>query len=461
MCSIWRSTAKLFRSTLRAFQPWRRLLVHGAVVSAELPRQFLKVNLPRVIASTSVTKCPKRIIQTICAVNNPLATLVGEQSIIARGSNGRSYRSRTGFGSDPPFVMIDLPNLEDAQKLAQAIVNTIPEPFLVLDDKIRVLAASRSFYEKFKVDPEQTRARLLYSLGDGQWNIPALRILLETIIPEKTAMDGFEVEHDFPNLGHRTMLLNARKVLYDDSSLSTILLAFSDVTDRRMIEREKANLLQQTEELLRQKDTLLQEMQHRVANSLQIIASILLLKARAITSEETRLHLQDAHQRVMSVAEVQRHLHTSISVDQIEVGSYLSKLCASLAASMTGENNPVAINVLADKEWIGSDKAVSVGLIVTELVINAIKYAFPLLKAEDAIFVTYEVDKTDWKLIVSDNGIGKNTVTTSETAGGLGTAIVQALVRQLDAKMDVASSAKGTSVSITRATFTSRLPKAA
>lgn len=381
--------------------------------------------------------------------------------MITRGSNGRSYRSRTGFGSDPPFVMIDLPNLEDAQKLAQAIVNTIPEPFLVLDDKIRVLAASRSFYEKFKVDPEQTRGHLLYSLGDGQWDIPALRILLETIIPEKTAMDGFEVEHDFPNLGRRTMLLNARKVLYDDSSLSTILLAFSDVTDRRVIEREKANLLQQTEELLRQKDTLLQEMQHRVANSLQIIASILLLKARAVTSEETRLHLHDAHQRVMSVAEVQRHLHTSISVDQIEVGSYLSKLCSSLAASMTGEDNPVAINVVADKEWIGSDKAVSIGLIVTELVINAIKYAFPLLKAEDAIFVTYEVDKSDWKLIVSDNGIGKNTVTTSETAGGLGTAIVQALVKQLDAKMDVASSAKGTSVSITRATFTSRLPKAA
>jgi two-component sensor histidine kinase len=357
--------------------------------------------------------------------------------------------------------MIDLPNLEDAQKLAQAIVNTIPEPFLVLDDKIRVLAASRSFYEKFKVDPEQTRGHLLYSLGDGQWDIPALRILLETIIPEKTAMDGFEVEHDFPNLGRRTMLLNARKVLYDDSSLSTILLAFSDVTDRRVIEREKANLLQQTEELLRQKDTLLQEMQHRVANSLQIIASILLLKARAVTSEETRLHLHDAHQRVMSVAEVQRHLHTSISVDQIEVGSYLTKLCTSLAASMTGEDNPVAINVIADKEWIGSDKAVSIGLIVTELVINAIKYAFPLLKAEDAIAVTYEVDKTDWKLIVSDNGIGKNTVTASETAGGLGTAIVQALVKQLDAKMDVASSANGTSVSITRATFTSRIPKAA
>lgn len=355
--------------------------------------------------------------------------------------------------------MIDLPNIEDAQRLAQAIVNTIPEPFIVLDDQIRVLAASRSFYEKFKVDPEQTRGHLLYSLGDGQWNIPALRTLLETIIPEKTAMDGFEVEHDFPNLGRRTMLLNARKVLYDDSALSTILLAFSDVTDRRAIEKDKENLLQQTEELLRQKDVLLREMQHRVANSLQIIASILLLKARAVTSEETRLHLQDAHQRVMSVAEVQRHLHTSISIDQIQVDSYLSKLCSSLAASMTGENNQVAINTTVDSEWIGSDKAVSIGLIVTELVINAIKYAFPVSRPDDAISVTYEVDKSDWKLIVSDNGIGKNSDTAKEITGGLGTAIVEALVKQLDAKMDVDSSAKGTSVSITRATFTSRTPE--
>ena len=108
-------------------------------------------------------------------------------------------------------------NIEDAQTLAQAIVNTIHEPFLVLDEQFRVLAASRSFYETFKVDPEQTQGCLLYELGDGQWDIPALRLLLETIIPEKTAMDGFEVDHDFPGVGRRIMLLNARKVIYDDS----------------------------------------------------------------------------------------------------------------------------------------------------------------------------------------------------------------------------------------------------
>ena len=80
-------------------------------------------------------------------------------------------------------------NIEDAQTLAQAIVNTITEPFLVLDEQFRVLAASRSFYKTFEVDPAQTQGTLLYALGDGQWDIPALRLLLETIIPEKTAMD--------------------------------------------------------------------------------------------------------------------------------------------------------------------------------------------------------------------------------------------------------------------------------
>jgi chemotaxis protein methyltransferase CheR len=284
--------------------------------------------------------------------------------------------------------------------------------------------------------------------------------LLETIIPERAAMDGFEVEHDFPAIGRRTMLLNARQVIYEDSAETTILLAFMDVTSRRLIEREKEDLQKQTEELLRQKDVLLQEMQHRVANSLQMIASILLLKARAVSSEETRQHLHEAHQRVMSVAEVQRHLHTSEGIDQIDVGSYLTKLCGSLASSMVGESQPIAVKVLADNGKIGSDKAVSLGLIVTELVINAVKYAFPAAKTDALILVTYEVDDLDWKLTVSDNGAGK----IDDAPGarlGLGTAIVQALVKQLGAVIETVSGPDGTKISVTRATFTSRMPQAA
>jgi two-component sensor histidine kinase len=351
--------------------------------------------------------------------------------------------------------------IEDAQMLAQAIVNTIPEPFLVLDDSFHVLAASRSFYETFKVDPEQTRGCLLYALGDGQWDIPALRVLLETIIPEKAAMDGFEVEHDFPGIGPRTMLLNARKVLYDDSPNTTILLAFSDVTIRRAVEREKQDLLERTEELLRQKQVLLQEMEHRVANSLSIIASILMLKARAVTSEETRQHLHDAHQRVMSVAEVQLQLHASQGIDRIDVGTYLSKLCGALASSMITDQHPIAVQVRADEGTVDSAKAVSLGLIVTELVINAIKYAFPSNKADAQILVTYEVDKSDWKLIISDNGVGKEADEAPRTAGGLGTTIVKALAQQLGASVESQTNDAGLKVSITATSSSSPLPRAA
>jgi hypothetical protein len=251
--------------------------------------------------------------------------------------------------------------VEDAQALAQAIVNTIHEPFIVLDADLRVVAASRSFYETFQVDPDETRGSPLYALGDGQWDIPALRTLLETIIPEHAAMNDFEVEHDFPGLGRRTMLLNARVVLYETSPDRTILLAFTDVTARRQIEREKAELLERTEDLLLQNRTLLQEMEHRVANSLQIIASMLLLKARLVTSEQTRRHLRDAHERVMSVAAVQLHLHATDGIEQIEVGAYLTKLCGGLAASMIAESQTIALEVVADEGKIGSAEAVSLG----------------------------------------------------------------------------------------------------
>lgn len=353
-------------------------------------------------------------------------------------------------------------SLEDAQILAQAIVNTIPEPFLVLDEEFRVLSASRSFYDIFQVDPVDTQGRLLFALGDGQWNIPALRHLLETIIPDRAEMDNFEVGHDFPTIGPRIMLLNARKVLYDDNPAITILLAFRDITARRAIERSQAALFEQAEELLRQKQVLFQEMQHRVANSLQIIASILLLKARAVSSEETRYHLNDAHQRVMSVAAVQQSLHAADGIDQIEVAVYLEKLSAGLSSSMVGESRPIAISATADSGMIDSSVAVSMGLIVTELVINAIKYAFPEDKADAAIRISYEIDGADWRLAVSENGVGLREASGSLPGDrGLGTSIINALTKQLDARVERTSDAEGLTISITRARFTPRVRAAA
>ena len=353
-------------------------------------------------------------------------------------------------------------NLADAQTLALAIVDTLPEPFVVLDDSLRVLAASRCFYEHFREDPAGSRGRRFFELGDGQWDVPALRLLIETIIPEQTSMDNFEVEHDFAHLGRRTMLLNARLVRYEDQSSPTILIAFKDITERRAIEREKQDLLEQTERLLAQQQTLLREMEHRIANSLQIIASILLLKAGAVGSEETRLELRDAHQRVMSVAAVQSHLHSVDGIERIGIAAYLTKLGAGLAASMIGPHHGIEIEVEAEDGSLQSSEAVSLGLIVTELVINAIKYAFPTARVGARILITFEFDEADWKLSVSDNGIGRSPLVAPATASsGLGTAIVAALATQLRAQIHEVSTANGLRVEITHATFASDLPIAA
>src|ERR1700730_2868388 len=166
-------------------------------------------------------------------------------------------------------------DVPDARKLAHAMLYTVREPLVVLDQDLRVVAASQSFYLTFKVEADHTQGNLLYDLGDGQWDIPELRLLLGKILPERGAMENYEVEHDFPGIGRRTMLLNARKVFYEASSNSTILLGIEDITDKRLLESEK-------DDLIRQKDVLLAELEHRVANSLPIIASIIMLKARAV-----------------------------------------------------------------------------------------------------------------------------------------------------------------------------------
>ena len=119
---------------------------------------------------------------------------------------------------------------------SESIINTVREPLIVLDQDLRVVTASRSFYEVFKVKPEETVGQLIYDLGNKQWNIPKLRELLETILPQKTAFDNYEVEHDFATIGRRVMLLNARQIQRMLGKRRIILLAIEDITARREIE---------------------------------------------------------------------------------------------------------------------------------------------------------------------------------------------------------------------------------
>ena len=342
----------------------------------------------------------------------------------------------------------------DACTLAQAIVDTVREPVLVLDKDLRVIAASRSFYSTFKVSPDHVQGRLLYSLGDGQWDIPKLRVLLDKIIPEHGVMENYEVEHEFPDLGNRTICLNARQVFYAGGAGTTILLSMEDITERHILELEKDNLL-------RQKDVLLEEMRHRIANSLQVISSVILMKARTVKSEEARLHLRDTHERVMSVVAVQKQLHAAGAIGPVDVVPYLSGLCETLASSMIGSTRPVSLKVVGEGGSAPCRQAESLGLIVTELVMNSLEHAFPDEKSEGQIIVAYETAGTNWKLSVSDNGIGKPDGVFAQAKSGLGTGIIKALAQQLDAKVETLSGAQGTTISITHATFAIHATRAA
>ncbi|MBI4660506.1 MAG: PAS domain-containing protein [Verrucomicrobia bacterium] len=119
---------------------------------------------------------------------------------------------------------------EASQRFAAGVVQTAREPMLVLDAELRVLAASKSFFETFRLAPDQTVRRLLHELGGGAWNLPRLRQMLEEIVPRDTCFGDFEVEHDFPGLGQKSLLLSARKITYEDFGYSLILLALEDVT---------------------------------------------------------------------------------------------------------------------------------------------------------------------------------------------------------------------------------------
>lgn len=331
---------------------------------------------------------------------------------------------------------------EAAPSLASALLNTSHLPLLLFNGDLRVVSVTPSFKTAFGHARGAVLGRSLKEIGEGEWDIPQLRLLLENALLGGPALGDYETDLVRPGVEPRRLIVNVQTIVYDDIHNARILLSINDVTNARRIEQLNVNLLLEKDRLLNERGILLQEMQHRVANSLQIIASVLLLKARTVTSEETRLHLRDAHDRVMSVAAVQNLLQSSLG--SVEIGPYLTKLCASLATSMIAESRPLAIAVRADMVTVSSHEAVSLGLIVTELVINALKHAFPDNRA-GKVEVVYGAGSPGWSLTVSDNGIGRDKAKTT-TRGGLGTVIVDSLAKQLGAAVIISDEAPGTRV---------------
>jgi hypothetical protein len=134
---------------------------------------------------------------------------------------------------------------EESWTYIKTVVDVVREPVLILDKSFRVMAANESFYEMFQVEPEDTEKKLVYDLGNGQWNIPALRKLLENILPKNTFFKGFEVAHEFAFIGHKTMILNARRIYKEGQKSETfppiIMLAMEDVTEMMAVAKKLAD----------------------------------------------------------------------------------------------------------------------------------------------------------------------------------------------------------------------------
>ena len=333
---------------------------------------------------------------------------------------------------------VPLPN-ETVTSLAMALVESSKAPLLLLNDAVVVIGASKSFCNTFNLDPATIANRRLADLGAGEWDIPQLNSLLLATIAGAQEIDAYEM--DLVREGKATcrLILSAHKLDYFDTEKVRVVLAATDVTPARLAEKQK-------DDLVREKQVLLQELQHRVANSLQIIASVLMQSARRVQSEETRLHLHDAHSRVMSIAMLQKQLAVT-QLKSVELRTYFTDLCRTISASMIDDPERLALEAVVDDTSTNSDVSVSMGLIVTELVINAIKHAFPDQSAGGKIIVSFTSDGVAWRLSVADNGTGMP-VGKKRGKPGLGTGIVEALSKQLDASVTVLDAKPGTLVEV-------------
>jgi two-component sensor histidine kinase len=316
------------------------------------------------------------------------------------------------------------------------LVETIREAILALEPDLTIRFANRSFYDTFAVAPEHTVGRKLYEIGNGQWDIPQLRASLESIISGRTTIEAFEVDHFFPSIGWRTTVLNARKVYRPGSKTQLILLAIEDITVRARLEREHAAAHERI-------GMLLQELTHRVKNSLQLIAAMVMIEARGHKSGKGKAALERVSQRITALGQLYSKLSKADTVEAVDAATYLDELCRDLIASVHQESGrSIVLKTDIESELLSTERAIPIGLIVNELVTNAVKYAFPGA-AKGTVMITFKRAPGELRLTVADDGQGLD-LRRADT--GLGGRLVDGFAQQLGGQIERKSDSQGTTV---------------
>lgn len=316
--------------------------------------------------------------------------------------------------------------------VTQSIVDTIRDPLVVLEFDMTIVTASKSFLTIFGITEAEVRGRRLSELGQRQWDVPALRHLMEKVLPENKPIESFEIEDTFPGLGKRVFNLNARKITQPGSHTHRMLLVFEDITDRKQRERDA--------------QVLANEISHRIKNNLQIIVGLIGYEAK--TTEGAGLQGYKAMQtRISAIADLYDLISHSSRGGTITTDAYLREIAKTMTATLLGESSNIQIEVDSETLDIDPDLAVPFGLLVNELATNAIKHAFPDGAGRVVLSVKQHGDSV--ALTITDNGVGMTEKNAVETPARRGFNYVNIFVRQLGGTIAPSSAdGPGTSVNI-------------
>jgi PAS domain S-box-containing protein len=298
--------------------------------------------------------------------------------------------------------------------LTKSIVDTIRDPLVVLEYDMTIVTASKAFLTIFGITEAETQGRGVFELGQHQWDVPALRDLMERVLPENKSIENFEIEDDFPGLGRRVFNLNARKISQPGNHTSRMLLVFEDITDRKQRERDALGLAN--------------EISHRIKNNLQIVVGLIAFEVKR-TAAPCVLGYKAMQARISAIAELYDLISQSSHGRTIAVDAYLREIAKSMSASLLDQAAGITIEVKGEALDIDPDRAVPFGLLVNELATNAIKHAFPDGTGHIVLSVQRVGDEIE--LTVADDGVGMQNKVTPKITERRGADYVAIFVRQL------------------------------